>query len=114
MRMGANCDKIPDIVSTVAPCLTRGLAPFAVLTENTLPILASEQAKPRIKCGATRIGGKIRQQGGRLGGEQHVLKADLEFSGHSTFLIFDPTHIHTGHSVRSLSASEVWPLLSVP
>jgi hypothetical protein len=112
--MEANYDKIPDTQNTVAPHWMRGLAAFEALTKNALPILAGGKAKPRIKCGATISGGRIRQQGGHLGVKQHVLKADLEFSGHSTFLIFDPTHIHTGHSVRSLSASEVWPLLSVP
>ena len=73
---------IPDTQNTVAPCLTRGLAAFAVLSENALPILASGKAKPRISdplgAGATIIGGRIRQLFGRSVARSTSLKADIE------------------------------------
>jgi hypothetical protein len=41
---------------TVAPCLTRGLAIFSMGLAIRAVFLAEAQAKPRIKCAATRLG----------------------------------------------------------
>ena len=48
-----------------------------MLTESARPILASGKAKPRIKCGATILGAKIREHAGRLIGEHWSLKAAI-------------------------------------